>query len=249
MEVLEIESFLWLTPSELFMMVVLTTEFWLSPLALSEHVWHLERWHLWGLEFWHLWHSSLHFLLFLGSGFLDLGPVISDFLLELFSGDVIEFLFVPWLIETVEHDTGLGDILNNVGDLLDSLLISGAGVVFHGHVEELVSNTDEIKSMFHDSIHNFTVSEHAGIEVIKAPVLPDIADLLHLASFVVLIDSVDEHVSGGLHLVCSNCIIVLVELDSKVIGVLPGWLNPFTEALLGDWIILLVVHSSDGLNV
>ena len=55
--------------------------------------------------------------------------------------------------------------------------------------------------------------------------------------------------SGGLHLVGSDCIIVLVELHSKVIGVLPGWLNPFTEALLGDWIILLVVHTSDGSNV
>lgn len=233
MEVFEAELLLWLSPlTELLVL-------W----ELSEH---LERWHLWCLE---LWHSILHFLHLCVGGFFEFVLVLVHFLFEFFSSNVVEFLWVPGLFETVEHDTGGGEILDDVGDLLDSLLISGAGVVFHGHVEELVSNTDEIKSMFHDSIHNFTVSEHAGIEVIKAPVLPDIADLLHLASFVVLIDSVDEHVSGGLHLVCSNCIIVLVELDSKVIGVLPGWLNPFTEALLGDWIILLVVHSSDGLNV
>jgi hypothetical protein len=30
---------------------------------------------------------------------------------------------------------------------------------------------------------------------------------------------------------------------------LPDWLSPITEALLGDWIILLVVHTSNGLNV
>ena len=236
MEVLETELLLRLTP-----LLLLWEDF-----DLSEH---LESWHLWCLELGHLWHSILHFLHLCVGGFFEFVLVLMHFLFEFFSGNVIEFLWVPGLFESVDHDTGGGKILDNVGDLLDSLLISGALIVVHHESEEFVSDSDEIHTVLLNSLPDLTVLHEAGVEVIKAPVLPDIADLLHLASFVVLIDSVDEHVSGGLHLVGSDCIIVVVELDSKVIGVLPGWLNPFTEAFLGDWIILLVVHSSDRLNV
>jgi len=250
-EVLKGELLL-LTPSELFVLWLSLSpsellELRLLPLlALSEHLWHLERRHLRSLE---LWHSVFHLLNLLLSGFLEFGLVCVNFLSELFSSHMFKLLWVPSLIETVEHDTGGGEILNNVGDLLDSLLISGALVVVHGNFEEFVANTDEIESVFLDSIPNLTVSPEAGVEVIKAPVLPDIADLLHLAGFVVLVDTVDEHVSGGLHLIGGDLIFVFMELLAKVPEVLPDWLSPITEALFRDWIVLLVVHTSNGLNV
>jgi len=70
-----------------------------------------------------------------------------------------------------------------------------------------------------------------------------------LAGFVVLVDTVDEHVSGGLHLIGGDLIFVFMELLAKVPEVLPDWLSPITEALFRDWIVLLVVHTSNGLNV
>lgn len=139
MEVSEIELLLWLGPAEgLERLLGL-----LLPLDLSEHLWHLESWHfhLWCLEMWHsfefwdLGHSLFHFLhLFLG-GLLELLLVFMDFLFELFSGNVVELFWVPGLLETVEHDAGGGKILDDVGDLLDSLLISGALVMVHHELE------------------------------------------------------------------------------------------------------------------
>jgi len=225
-EVLEIELLLWLTPLEF-------TE-------------DLERWHLWNLEF---WHSILHFLILKGSGFLELGFVLMDFLFELFSGYVVEFLWVPGLFETVDHDTGGGEILDNVGDFLDSLLIRGALVVLHHHGEKFVTNTNEIHSVFFDSIPDFTVFHETGVKVIHAPVLPDITDFLHLASLVVLVDTINEHVNGLLHLSGGDTIIVFMEHLDSGIDALVSWLQPVTEALFGDWIILLVVHTSDRLDI
>ena len=225
-EVLEIELLLWLTPLEF-------TE-------------DLERWHLWNLEF---WHSILHFLILKGSGFLELGFVLMDFLFELFSGYVVEFLWVPGLFETVDHDTGGGEILDNVGDFLDFLLIRGALVVLHHHGEKFVTNTDEIHSVFFDSIPDFTVFHETGVKVIHAPVLPDITDFLHLASLVVLVDTINEHVNGLLHLTGSDLIFVFMELVAKAFEILVNWLHPVTEAFLRDWIIPLVVHTSNRLNI
>ena len=238
-EVLEVEWLLLLSPAVIVLSLVFNLE-------SSEH---LERWHLWCLELWHLWHSSLHLLhLFLG-GFLKLFLVLMDFLFEFFSGYVLEFLWVPGLFETVDHDTGGGKILDNVGDLLDSLLIGSALIVVHHHGEEFVADTNEIHTVLLNSLPDLTVLHEAGVKVIQAPVLPDISDFLHLASLVVLVDTVDEHIGGLLHLISGDIVLVFVELVTNSLEVLVDWLNPVTEALLGDWIILLMVHTSNGLNV
>jgi hypothetical protein len=46
-----------------------------------------------------------------------------------------------------------------------------------------------------------------------------------------------------------NLIFVFMELMANGFKVLVSWLPPVTEALFRDWIILLVVHASNGLNV
>ena len=239
MEVFEVELLLWLSP--LAVLLVLWEDF-----NLCEH---LERWHLWCLELRHLWHSILHFLHLCVGGFFEFVLVLVHFLFEFFSSNVVEFLWVPGLFETVEHDTGGGEILDDVGDLLDSLLISSALIVVHQEGEEFVSDSDEIHTVLLNSLPDLTVLHEAGVEVIKAPVLPDISDFLHLASLVVLVDTINEHINGLLHLGGGNLIFVFVELMANGFKVLVSWLPPVTEALFRDWIILLVVHASNGLNV
>jgi len=243
-EVLESELLLWLSPSKLLVL-------WLLPLDLTEHWWHLESWHLHlrGLELWDLWHSGFHFLHLLLGGLLKLFLVVMDFLFELFSGDMVEFFWVPSLLKTMDHHAGGGKILDNVGDLLDSLLISGALVVIHHEGKELVGNSDEIHTVLLNSLPDFAVLHEAGVKIVQAPVLPDITNFLELASLVVLVDTIDDEVNGLLHFVGGDLVIVFTPLASSVQDIFESWLHPVTEALFVNWIILLVVHTSDRLDI
>lgn len=151
---------------------------------------------------------------------------------------------VPLEVEATEGGSDLSEVIDESVDLRHMFEVGVADVIGVDHLANIEELTHDLEHVIEDSgLH--VLHEDALSWVFNAPVLDIISDSLEVADLGVLVEHIDQLGSDFLDFVNTNRPEVLMDLVVEILGFVNWSLNPGTEALICDNLVVLLVESSD----
>jgi hypothetical protein len=130
--------------------------------------------------------------------------------------------------------------------LLNELSIGVAVIILEEHnSSEVIEGSENVWTVVVNSLEETVIRADTHVEVVEAPVLVVIVDLLELASVSVLEEEINGAGGNIISLIDGDAHWVFLGLHGGVENFVHGWDHPLSHALIGDEVGLGVVGSLD----
>jgi len=170
-------------------------------------------------------------------------PELLDLLLEQVLLDVLSLdRLVPLKVIAVDISRKASKVFEKSVDFSHSLHVGIAGVILDVHLEDIEEFRENIDGVVEESFFHVGF-EQALFWIVEAPRLDIITNSLELAVLHVVVVHVDQLNDDVLDLIDRDLPDVLMIFVSNTFGLVNNWVDPVSEALVTDNVLIGLVES------
>jgi hypothetical protein len=155
---------------------------------------------------------------------------------------------IPLVVESTDRGSQFSHIVSPSVELSHLLQVRVAGVINIRKFVQIEHFSKDIENIVENSLLHVLL-EDAFPWVLKAPSFEVILNSLKVANFSILVESVDSKVTSILNLIDGYRPEILMSFVLEMVKCIESWLDPVTEAIIRDNMLVLTVPSFDETSV